>query len=164
MKPGTFCKYIYFFSISQCLQQFWKLTDFYHNWNLHFGSIFPMNSHHQVSLASLPGLTSTSWHCHKPFSQWQDSFLWKLPCHRLKSLLLHTAPLYFSKTSPGLIRYNTASLLEHMSIMKLCRTLSNSITNLRNHTLEGFHDLRTLGLLIVWETAGNDHHGRQYDT
>ena len=33
-----------------------------------------------------PCLTIATWCCHKNFSQWQHSFLWKLRCHWLKGL------------------------------------------------------------------------------
>ena len=36
-----------------------------------------------------PCLTTTTWSCHKNFSQWGRSFLWKLSCHWLKGLRQH---------------------------------------------------------------------------
>ena len=35
-----------------------------------------------------PCLTTVTWPCHKNFSQWEHSFLWKLRCHWLKGLRL----------------------------------------------------------------------------
>lgn len=41
--------------------------------------------------------------------------------------------------------------------------LTDDSCELRDHVLEGFHNLGGLALLVVREDACHDHHSRQYD-
>ena len=43
-------------------------------------------SQHHAHWCPGPFLTTATWCCHKNFSQWERSFLWKLSCHWLKGL------------------------------------------------------------------------------
>ena len=57
---------------------------------------FMTSSNEDIFRVTVPCLTTAIWRCRKPFTQWQRSFLWKLPLAKI----LATASCCSSKTGP----------------------------------------------------------------